>query len=240
MKDIKVIAFDADDTLWVNEPYFREAEHKFCVLMSRFGTEEEITAKLFKIEMKNLPLYGYGAKAFTLSLLETALVLDKNSSGLQKNTDFKPITSAEMEKVMEIGISLLSIPMDLLDGVEAVLKELSGKYKLVVATKGDLMDQQKKLERSGLLPYFHHVEIMSDKKEADYGRLIKNLNIDACSFMMVGNSLKSDVLPVLALGGYAVYVPFYATWAHEEVDGEVKHSRFYEIVTSEELLRILG
>ncbi|MEG0519064.1 MAG: HAD family hydrolase [Bacteroidales bacterium] len=240
MKNIKVVAFDADDTLWVNEPYFREAEHNFCILMSRFGTEGEIAAKLFKIEMKNLPLYGYGAKAFTLSLLETALELWKDAPVLQKRTDIQPITPAEMERVIKIGTSLLSIPMDLLDGVEGVLKELSGKYRLVVATKGDLLDQQKKLERSGLLPYFHHVEIMSDKKEEDYTRLIGNLDVDAGSFMMVGNSLKSDVLPVLALGGYAVYVPFYTTWAHEEVDGEVKHSHFYEIATAGELLKILG
>lgn len=231
MKNIKVVAFDADDTLWVNEPYFREAERKFCNIMSRFGTYEEIGAKLFEIEMKNLYSYGYGAKAFTLSLIETALTLGKN--------DIAPITVNEIEQIMELGTSLIKIPMELLDGIENVLKELSGKYKLVVATKGDLLDQQRKLERSGLLKYFHHVEIMSDKKENDYKKLLSNLGIEAEELIMIGNSLKSDVLPVINIGGYGIHIPFNITWAHETIEGEICHPKFYKVEVASDLIDIL-
>lgn len=231
MKNIKVVAFDADDTLWVNEPYFREVEHRFCTLMKRFGTEKEIVEKLFEVEMKNLSSYGYGAKAFTLSLLETALTFGKDAQ--------EPITPQEIERVMELGTSLIKIPIELLNGIEQVLKELSGKYKLVVATKGDLLDQQQKLERSGLLQYFHHVEIMSNKKEEDYKRLLCNLNITGDQLLMVGNSLKSDILPVLELGGYGVHIPFHTTWFHEEVEGEVKHPQFYAVENAIDLLNII-
>lgn len=236
MSDIKIIAFDADDTLWVNEPFFREAEHRFCLLFSRFGTEEEISARLFEIEMKNLHSYGYGAKAFTLSLLETALILGKEG----EKRGLPPVTAEEMEQVMGLGTSLIKIPIELLEGIEQVLKELAGKYTLVVATKGDLLDQQRKLERSGLLPYFHHVEIMSDKKKEDYRQMLRNLKIRPDELLMVGNSLKSDVLPVLELGGYGVHIPFRITWIHEKVEGAVEHPRFFEIEHARELIGVLG
>lgn len=236
MNPIKVIAFDADDTLWVNEPYFREAERNFCKLMERFGSQEALSQKLFKVEMKNLYDYGYGAKAFTLSLMETTLLLSKE--GAERGV--APVSPAELQQVLELGTSLIRIPIELLDGIKEVLEKLSGKYILVVATKGDLLDQQRKLERSGLLPYFHHVEIMSDKKKADYRALLKNLNLAPQEFLMIGNSLKSDVLPVLELGGYGVHIPFHITWVHEEVTEEVRHDRFYEIEHPSQLTEVLA
>ncbi len=235
MNKIKIIAFDADDTLWVNEPYFREAEHKFCTLLSRFGTEREIGAGLFEVEMKNLQYYGYGAKAFTLSLIETALGLSR--AGVENG--IAAVSAEEIEQIIGIGTFLINIPIELLDGIEDVLRELSGKYTLVVATKGDLLDQRRKLERSGLLRYFHHVEIMSDKKKGDYITLLKNLDIMPQELLMVGNSLKSDILPVLELGGYGVHIPFLITWIHEEVDGEVGFPGFYKAEHAKELIGIL-
>ncbi len=201
--DIKVVGFDADDTLWINEPYFQEAEKIFCSLFSDKYSPEEVSAELFSTEMQNLASYGYGAKAFTLSLIETALRLDSEC------------TASKVKQVLELGRTILNKPVVLLNGVLEVLNELKGKYRLIIATKGDLLDQQRKLKKSGLEHYFHHVEIMSDKKEEDYKALIRHLDIEPKNFLMIGNSLKSDILPVLSLGGKGVYVPYHVTWQHE-------------------------
>jgi putative hydrolase of the HAD superfamily len=141
-----------------------------------------------------------------------------------------------IEKIIEYGKELLEKPIELLDGVEETLQTLYGKYKLVVATKGDLLDQRRKLHNSGLGKYFHHIEVMSDKQEKDYTDLIKRLDIQADEFFMIGNSLKSDVLPVLAIGGHAVHIPFHTTWAHERIDYEVEHDNFY---TFEKMIDVL-
>lgn len=226
LNKIKVIGFDADDTLWVNEPYFRDAEFKLAELLKPFAPDVDIIAELFNTEMKNLPLYGYGAKAFTLSLIETAVKL----SG--KKTD-----ATIINKIIEMGQNLMNISIELLDHVDEVLPILKKKYKLIVATKGDLLDQEQKLKKSGLLPYFHHIEIMSDKKESNYLRLIENLNILPEEFLMVGNSLKSDVIPVLAIGGSGVHVPFHTTWQYETVT-EVPTDHYYEIESIHQLLDI--
>lgn len=231
---VKYIAFDADDTLWVNEPYFREAERAYCALLQRFATREEIIGKLYEIEMKNLAPYGYGAKAFTLSLMETAIHFS-NASGES------PLTPTEMGRIIEIGTSLISIPIDILPGVENLLGKLkgSGKYTLVVATKGDLLDQQRKLERSALAGYFHHIEVMSDKNENAYALLLKHLGCRAEEFLMIGNSMKSDILPVLEIGGNAIYIPFYSTWEHEKVEGEITHPNLFSCSSCEDLMDIL-
>ena len=231
---VKYIAFDADDTLWVNEPYFRVAEKQYCTLLERFASREEIISTLYGIEMKNLAPYGYGAKAFTLSLMETAILFSNNSSAA-------PLTPDEMGKIIEIGTSLISIPIEILPGVEDLLEKLSGskKYTLVVATKGDLLDQQRKLERSGLAKYFHHIEVMSNKDKQAYENLLERLGCNKEEFLMIGNSMKSDILPVLEIGGKAVYIPFYSTWDHEKVDGEVTHPNLYETTSCKELLEVV-
>lgn len=212
---LKVIAFDADDTLFVNEPYFLETEEKFCELMQDYLSKHDISKELFKIEIDNLKIYGYGIKAYILSMIEAAIKISNNT-----------IPVEVIEKIIEYGKELLEKPIELLDGVEETLEALHGKYKLVVATKGDLLDQRRKLHNSGLGKYFHHIEVMSDKQEKDYTDLLKRLEIQPSAFLMIGNSLKSDVLPVLAIGGHAVHIPFHTTWAHERIDYEVKHKNF--------------
>jgi putative hydrolase of the HAD superfamily len=203
---IKVIAFDADDTLWVNEPYFREAEHEVARLLSSYETENKINQELYKVEIANLEHYGYGVKAFILSMVELAVEISNQK-----------VPAKVIDEILGIGKNMLQKPIELLDGVEEVLKELQGKYKLIVATKGDLLDQERKLERSGLLNYFHHVEVMSDKKAKDYVKIVKHLDINAEELLMVGNSLKSDVLPLIEIGAKAIHIPFHTTWLHEQV-----------------------
>ena len=212
MKNIKVIAFDADDTLFVNETYFAETEEKFCSLMSDYLSQQGISKELFKIQIDNLKLYGYGIKGYTLSMIEAAMKISNNTIPIEV-----------IERIIQLGKELTAKPIVLLEGVEETLQALHGKYKLVVATKGDLLDQRRKLHNSGLGKYFHHIEVMSDKQEIDYSDLIKRLEIRPEEFFMIGNSLKSDVLPVLAIGGHAVHIPFHTTWAHEKIDHKVEH-----------------
>jgi putative hydrolase of the HAD superfamily len=222
---IRVIAFDADDTLWINETYFREAEEKFASLLEDFLPQHVIMKELYRTEIGNLGLYGYGIKGFMLSMIETALRISGEKM---------PI--ALVEKIIRIGQEMLEKPVDLLPGVKDVLQSLQGKYRIVLATKGDLVDQERKLQKSGLESYFHHIEIMSEKRESDYKKLIVRLDIQASEFVMIGNSLKSDILPVLELGGYGIHVPFHTTWMHEQVDHEVKHERFFTAEHLEEAI----
>ena len=227
-EQIKVIAFDADDTLWVNETYFREAEDAFTALLSPYETKNKITQELFKTEIKNLSIYGYGIKGFVLSMLECALVLS--------NYQLPPETLGE---IIAIGKEMLEKPIQLLDGVEEVLESLQGKYKLIVATKGDLLDQERKLEKSNLLHYFHHIEVMSDKKEKDYLKLVKHLDIVPGQLLMIGNSLKSDVLPLLEIGAKAIHIPFHTTWIHEEVSlAEAQQLDFKTLRNIKELIAL--
>lgn len=228
MNNITVIAFDADDTLWVNEPYFREAEDKFCALLEDYLPLHSTANALFKTEIANLPLYGYGIKGFMLSMIETILEVTQGTASL-----------AMIAKAIEFGKEQLNKPIELLKGVEEVLTALKGDYRLVVATKGDLLDQERKLQKSGLESYFHHIEIMSEKHEKDYLKLLKHLDCNPENFLMIGNSLKSDVLPVLAIGGNAIHVPFHTTWAHEVVEHNVEHDNFKTAANISEILTFL-
>ena len=228
INSIKVIAFDADDTLWVNEPFFRETEEQFCELVIDFVPKKVAQKVLFEVEMKNLPLYGYGVKGCTLSLIETLGILTNHKA------DF-----ALVNQTIELGQSILQKPVELLDGVEEVLNKLNGSYRLVMATKGDLLDQERKLIKSGLESHFHHIEIMSDKKIADYKKLLKHLDCEPQNFLMVGNSMKSDILPVLDLGAYAVHVPFHTTWEHEIVEVDIENPKFIETETILSVLDLL-
>jgi len=226
---IKVIGFDADDTLWVNEPYYRETEDKFCELLKEYLPKEEINKELFNTEINNLELYGYGIKAFTLSLVETAIKISNAK-----------VSAFTIEQIIKLGKEQLEKPNHLLDGVKEVLEALKPHYKLIVATKGDLLDQERKLKNSNLLQYFHHIEIMSDKQEQNYKYLIKHLDIEPDELLMVGNSLKSDIMPILNLGGYGVYIPFHITWQHEYHDeGNIKNEKFYKLLSIDELPRLL-
>ncbi len=228
MTNLKVIAFDADDTLFVNEPYFQETEQKFCALMSDYLSEQGLSQELFKTEVDNLHLYGYGIKGYTLSMIEAALKISNNTLSVEA-----------IERIIVFGKELLQRPIELLDGVEETLKSLHGNYKLVVATKGDLKDQRRKLHDSGLGAYFHHIEVMSDKQEKDYSDLLNRLEIKPKEFFMIGNSLKSDVLPVLGIGGYAVHVPYHTTWEHEKINHKVNHPNFRTLEKISDVLEIL-
>jgi len=224
-----VIAFDADDTLWENETYFAEAEQEFTGLLEDFLPRHTVARELLKTEIDNLPLYGYGIKAFMLSMVETAIRI----------TDGK-IAAPVVERILRIGREMLDKPVVLLDGVTTVLDALKGKYKLVLATKGDLLDQERKLHKSNLEGYFHHIEIMSEKKEADYRKLIRHLDIKPSQFMMIGNSLKSDVMPVINLGGTGVHVPFHTTWELEKIEVELKSDHFFPLTTLKEVIDLLN
>jgi putative hydrolase of the HAD superfamily len=226
--NVKVIAFDADDTLWVNEPYFQETEQKFYQLMEDYLSSHNVAKELFKTEVDNLSIYGYGIKGYILSMVETAIRLSD-----------KTISVEAIEKIMDYGKEMLAKPIELLEEVEDTLKALHGKYKLVVATKGDLKDQHRKLHDSGLGHYFHHIEVMSDKQEIDYIKLVNRLEVQPDEFFMIGNSLKSDVLPVLEIGGHACHIPFHTTWAHEHIDHNVEHENFRQLEKISQVLPLL-
>ena len=224
----KIIAFDADDTLWHNEPYFDEAQAKFCELFQDFASKQEILQLILNHQVKNLPLYGFGIKAFTLSMIESALELTNHQ-----------INGVNIEKIIAIGKDLLQKPVELLPNVTEVLEQLKGKYRLVVATKGDLKDQHRKLHDSGLGHYFHHIEVMSDKLDLDYQKMLNRLDCLPENFIMIGNSLKSDILPVLNIGGTAIHIPYHTTWEYEKIDFEIEHDNFRSISNLKELFEIL-
>lgn len=227
--NIKVIGFDADDTLWVNETYFREAEERFAEMLEQYETKNKIDQELFRMEMKNLETYGYGIKGFMLSMIELALELSNNR-----------VSQATINRILDLGKEMISRPVELLDGVEEVLKQLESRYRLIVLTKGDLLDQERKLQKSNLLRYFHHVEVLSDKKEENYKNLLEHLEIPVQDFLMVGNSLKSDVLPILNIGASAVHVPFHTTWAHEEVPSHEKTNNHLTLAKITDILKYLS
>lgn len=206
---IEVVAFDADDTLWVNEPFFRESERRFCSLVAPWAAADEAVERLYGREVGNMPLYGYGVKACVLSMIETALELGGET-----------LPAEVVRGIVALGRDQLQRPVELLPGVRETLRRLQGRYRLAVVTKGDLLDQRRKLRLSGLAPCFDAVEVMADKDEASYGEVMRRLGVAPGAFLMVGNSLRSDVLPVLALGGRAVHIPFEETWRHEEVAPE--------------------
>ncbi len=224
----KIVAFDADDTLWVNEPYYRETERKFFALLANFASEKVLAEELYKTEMQNLPLYGYGAKGVTLSMTETALRISNNR-----------IKAATVSAILELGKELINKPLVLLEGVQEVLKKLKKSgIRPIVITKGDLLDQERKLAKSGLQNYFHHVEIVSGKAEADYQKLMTRLGIEPEDFLMIGNSRKSDIIPVVNLGGYAIYVPYHTSWQHEKAE-KIESNRCIEAGKINDILEIL-
>lgn len=226
--NIKIVTFDADDTLWNNEIYYQETERKFCELLEEYLPQHTISKELLKTEIENISLYGYGIKSFMLSMIQTAIRISEGNISIQA-----------IEKIIEYGRSMLDESVVLIDGVEDILKSLHGKYRLVMATKGDLLDQERKLKKSGLVDYFHHIEIMSEKKEHDYIKLINHLDIKASEFIMIGNSLKSDILPVLKIGGNAIHVPHHITWEHEHIDAEIEHENFHRAESIRDILDFL-
>ncbi|MDF3056690.1 MAG: haloacid dehalogenase [Rariglobus sp.] len=202
-----VIAFDADDTLWHNENIFEDVHERYRAMLSRFHDAEAVEQALYATEIRNLDLYGYGVKGFTLSAIETAIQLTEGK-----------ISADEIRQLIDLGRDMLAHPVELLDGVAETLAALAPAHRLLVITKGDLHHQERKLSMSGLAGYFQGVEIVSEKDEATYAAILKRHNIAPANFLMVGNSLKSDIFPVLALGASAVHMPYHLTWKHERSD----------------------
>jgi putative hydrolase of the HAD superfamily len=225
---IQVIAFDADDTLWINEPYFQETERAFCDLLQDYLPHHTVSQELFQTEMKNLHLYGYGVKGFILCMVETITRVSQGTASF-----------ALIEQAIALGHELLQKPIELLPGVEETLQQLKDRYKLVMATKGDLLDQERKLKKSGLEAYFHHIEIMSDKQIPDYQKLLKHLDCRPEHFLMIGNSIKSDIIPVLELGSHAFHIPYYVTWAHEHQEHHLEHPQFNTLEKLNDILQYL-
>ena len=229
MQDIKVIGFDADDTLWINEDYYRDNEKKFAQLLKDYGEEDKILESLFETEMRNLKLFGYGIKPFMISMVETAIRISGST-----------VDPQVISTILEMGREMLNAPVILFPDVKMVLEKLFGNYTLIVATKGDLLDQENKLRRSSLSSYFHHIEVMSDKTRSSYTELLKHLEIAPSQFVMVGNSLRSDILPPYELGCYTIQVPYDKTWQHEmNVEEIPEDKRFHKVQNLGEILEII-
>lgn len=225
-----VIAFDADDTLWHNETIFENVHERYREMLSRYHDKATVDRTLFATEMRNLELYGYGVKGFTLSAIETAIELTNGK-----------IPSDEIRRLLALGRDMLAHPVELLDGVAETLAALAPNHRLLVITKGDLRDQERKVAKSGLADYFHHIEIVSEKNEAAYATILRRHAIQPHGFLMVGNSLKSDILPVLTLGGTGVHIPYHLTWAHEHVETlPAAEGRFFEVKSIREIPRIIA
>ncbi len=221
MAPFQLIAFDADDTLWHNETYYRASKARLVELLAPYATAEQVTEHLEAIEMRNIAPFGYGIKAFVLSMIETAV----DPSG-------ERLHGSDVRQIINFGREMLATRLPLLEGVEPVLAALAEQYPLMVVTKGDLLDQEAKLANSGLEQYFQYVEIVSNKTMDTYQRILERRQVPPEAFVMVGNSLKSDILPVVQIGGWGVYIPYEHTWAHEQaIDQEIDPARFVELAS---------
>lgn len=223
---IEVIGLDGDDTLWHSEQLFVDTQTAFRDLLAPYVDldHEDLDARLVEVERRNLPSFGYGVKAFTLSLIETAIEVTDGA-----------IPSQRLRAVLDLGRELLDHPVQLLDGVLEAVDALTDRYRVMVITKGDLLHQESKVARSGLAELFWRVEIVSEKDEVTYRRVLERDHIDPATFVMVGNSVRSDVLPVLAVGGRAVHVPYHVTWELEQVDHDPEAHRFPVLASLAEL-----
>lgn len=220
-----VIAFDADDTLWHNEPLYRDIQQHVSAMLTQYHEPDWVMQRLYETEIRNLGHYGYGAKGFTLSLIETAIELTEGR-----------ISGGEIQQIIELTKAMLRAPIELLDGVRETIEQLSATHELMVITKGDLFDQEAKLARSGLGEHFRRIEIVPTKTPEVYAAIAAKYQLAPERWLMVGNSLKSDVLPVLAAGGHAVYIPYLTTWEHERVpEEELDGKHFHELAHIGEL-----
>lgn len=212
---ITTVAFDADDTLWANEDHFVSAQAAYQAILAPYRADWD-AQELYETEQRNLAYFGYGIKGFLLSMIETAIQVTDGA-----------ITSREIHQIIEIGRAMVHAPLDILPHVNTVIPALAPHVRLMIITKGDLFDQEAKIARSGLADYFRHIEVVSDKTPVAYERILRRYDIDPRTFVMVGNSLRSDILPVVAIGGHAIHVPYHLTWQHEHVDVESHDQRWH-------------
>lgn len=230
MHSFKTIAFDADDTLWHNEGLYSLTQKRFSQLLSPYQDDEIIQRELYETEMRNLKIFGYGIKGFTLSMIETAIEL----TGGQ-------IAGEEIRQIIGYAKEMLQTPVKLIDEAEAVVSSLSTHYQLMLITKGDLFDQESKVAQSGLARYFDIVEIVTEKTAETYADLLEKHDLEADQFIMVGNSLRSDILPVLSAGAHAVHIPYHLTWSHEMIEPVASISdRFHELEQIDKLPALLS
>ncbi|MFD1981670.1 HAD family hydrolase [Mesorhizobium newzealandense] len=215
---LTTIGFDADDTLWQNEQFFRMTEKRFAAMLADHGEAEHISARLLEAERRNLAVYGFGIKGFTLSMIETAIEVTQGR-----------VPASVISEVLDAGREMLSHPIETLPHARETVEKLAGAFRLVLITKGDLFDQERKLAESGLGDLFDAVEIVSDKNAATYARLFSRHGDGPAKSMMVGNSLKSDIVPAIEAGGWGVHVPHELTWVLEHVEPPVAESRFRQI-----------
>jgi putative hydrolase of the HAD superfamily len=225
---LTTIGFDADDTLWQNEQFFRISEARLAGLLSDFAEAPHLNARLLEAEKKNLAHYGFGIKGFTLSMIETAIEV----------TDGR-VPASVIGDILEVGREMLRHPIETLPHVHETLERLANDYRLVMITKGDLFDQERKLAQSGLGDFFDAVEIVSEKSRATYERVFARHGDGPEASMMIGNSLKSDIVPAIEAGSWGVYVPHDLTWALEHVEAPEDHPRYRRIGNLGELDRIL-
>jgi putative hydrolase of the HAD superfamily len=226
---IELVALDADDTLWHNEPLYTSTREQFCSLLERYEPASVADEKLYEVERRNLEHFGYGVKGFVLSMIETAIEL---TSGR--------IESGDVRTIIDWGRQMLSSPVDLLDGVREAVEDLAARYPIILLTKGDLLHQETKLAQSGLGAHFKGIEIVSEKDAAVYRSVMKRYAVPGERFVMVGNSLRSDILPALQAGGHAVYVPYETSWVHERVSEEsLADAQFHQISHIRELPDLL-
>jgi putative hydrolase of the HAD superfamily len=227
---IELIGLDADDTLWHNEPLFTSRREQFCAMLARYEPHGVAEHTLYATEMRNLRHFGYGVKGFVLSMIETAIEM----------TDGR-LASSDVSTIIEWGREMLAGPIRLLEGVAEAVETLARDYPVILVTKGDLLDQETKLARSGLGHLFKGIEIVSDKNAGVYRRLITRYAIPADRFVMVGNSLRSDILPAVEAGAHAVHVPYEMSWAHELVPAEaLADVRYHQVAHLRELPRLLA
>ncbi|WCN09367.1 HAD family hydrolase [Marinomonas mediterranea] len=207
MTTITTVAFDADDTLWRNEELFTHAQQRFFDLLSPYHDQDYIKGHLERVQIENISHFGYGIKGFTLSMIETSIGLTEGR-----------ITGYEIHQIIQLAKEMVQAPVEILNGVQAALDLLKGRVQLMIITKGDLLDQEGKVARSKLAKHFDFIEVVSEKNVQTYSELLKRYQIVPSEFLMIGNSVKSDILPVLDLGANAIHVPYHSTWVHEQVD----------------------
>jgi putative hydrolase of the HAD superfamily len=231
MAGIALVGFDADDTLWHSERYFQDAHAEFERIVGAYVdlADAGVHDRLLATERENIKLFGYGAKGMTLSMLETAIALTSER-----------ISAADLHRIVGLGKSILQHPVELLPGVRAAVEAVAATHRVVLITKGDLFHQERKVAASGMADLFQRIEIVSEKDEKSYARLFKEFDVSPDAFAMVGNSQKSDIAPVLALGAWGIHVPYPLVWALDRAEIDPAHPRFASVTNAGEVPAVLA
>ena len=218
MKHITAISFDADDTLWHTENLFQDIQARMGEILSPYATLEQVQDHFHETEVKNVKLFGYGVKGFTLSMIETAIDISDHQ-----------VSATNIREMISLGKRLLEAPLDVFDGVDGVLKDLKKDYRLFIITKGDMLDQTNKIEKSNLSHHFERCDVLQEKDTDSYSALFDEYGIRPENMAMIGNSLRSDIIPILDLNGLAVHIPYHLTAHFEKVDEPISHPRLYRL-----------